>query len=183
MEKEKLCKNSFMLLKSLCKVLGVHFDNIVFSKLVKRKTNFKYWIGYLDKALRSLILIMPKMRGYVKTVKVKEGDKDKNNKLMSFRIDDEKLLERFKAIWNKIEDLKNIKCNALPGYDDRYAKIKIRAYGDKVYTKIRSLNVPEDDTEREFFTVISIDSLLVYENKFYLQVYLDNCVTKLQTNN
>ena len=74
MEKEKLCKNSFMLLKSLCKVLGVHVDNIVFSELVKRKTNFKYWIGYLDKALRSLILIMPKMSGYVKTVKVKEGD-------------------------------------------------------------------------------------------------------------
>ena len=49
---------------------------------------------------------------------------------MSFRIDDEKLLERFKAIWIKIEDLKNIKCNALPGYDDRYGKIKIRTYDD-----------------------------------------------------
>ena len=32
------------------------------------------------------------MRGYVKTFKVKDGDQDKNNKLMSFRIDDEKLL-------------------------------------------------------------------------------------------
>ena len=41
---------------------------------------------------------MPKMRGYVKTFKVKEGDKDKNNKLMSLHIDDEKLLEKFKAI-------------------------------------------------------------------------------------
>ena len=50
-----------MLLTSLCKVWGVHVDNIAISKLVKRKTNFKYWIGYLDKALRSLILIMPKM--------------------------------------------------------------------------------------------------------------------------
>ena len=30
--------------------------------------------------------------------------------------------------------------------------------------------------ECEYFTVISIDSLLVYENKFYLQVYLDNFV-------
>ena len=50
-----------MLLTSLCKVWGVHVDNIDISKLVKRKTNFKYWIGYLDKALRSLILIMPKM--------------------------------------------------------------------------------------------------------------------------
>ena len=35
-------------------------------------------IGYLDKAIRPL---------------VKDGDKDKNNKLMSFHIDDEKLLE------------------------------------------------------------------------------------------
>ena len=37
---------------------------------------------------------MPKMSGYVKTFKVKDGDKNKNNKLMSFRIDDEKLLEK-----------------------------------------------------------------------------------------
>ena len=37
---------------------------------------------------------MPKMGGYVKTFKVK----DKNNKLMSFHIEDEKLLEKYKAI-------------------------------------------------------------------------------------
>ena len=55
-------------------------------------------IGYLDKAIRLLILIMHKMTGYVKTFKVKDGDNGKQNKLMSFRIDDEKLLERYKAI-------------------------------------------------------------------------------------
>ena len=44
------------------------------------------------------------MSGYVKIFRVKEGDKDKNNKLMSFRIDDEKLLEKYKVIWTKIED-------------------------------------------------------------------------------
>ena len=64
---------------------------------------------------------------------------------MSFRIDDEKLLEKYKAIWTKIEDLKNIELNALPVYDDRYIKIKIRTYGDKVYTIFRGLNVPEED--------------------------------------
>ena len=37
---------------------------------------------------------MPKMILYVKTFKVKDGDKDKNNKLMSFCIDDKKLLEK-----------------------------------------------------------------------------------------
>ena len=35
--------------------------------------------------------------------------------------------------------------------------------------------MPKDDRECESFTVISIDSLLVCENKYYLQVYLDNC--------
>ena len=38
------------------------------------------------------------MSGYFKTIKVKNGDKDKNNKLMSFRINDEKLLGKYKAI-------------------------------------------------------------------------------------
>ena len=46
------------------------------------------------------------MGGYVKIFKVKDGDKDKNNNLMSFGIDDEKLLEKYKTIWTKIEDLK-----------------------------------------------------------------------------
>ena len=82
-----------------------------------------------DKAIRILVSIMPKNSGYVKTFQVKEGDKEKNNKLMSFRIDDEKLLEKYEAIWTKIEHLKNIKLCALPVYNDRYIKTKI-TFGD-----------------------------------------------------
>ena len=48
-------------------------------------------IGYSDKAIRPLVLIMPKMSWYVKTFKIE----DKNNKLISFCIDDEKLLEKY----------------------------------------------------------------------------------------
>ena len=64
--------------------------------------------------------------------------------------------------------------NIFPVYDVRYIKIKIRTYGDKVYASFRDLNVPQDNAEWESFTIVSIDSLLVYENKCYLQVYLDN---------
>ena len=39
--------------------------------------------------------------------------------------------------------------------------------------------MPEDDVEYKSFTVISIDSLLVYKNKYYLQAYLDNCAYKI----
>ena len=85
-DREK-AKEKFYAAKRPIKIWDVNVDNTVISKLVKTKTNSKYLIGYLDKTIRLLVLIMPKMKGYVKTPKVKEG----NNKLMSFHIDDEKL--------------------------------------------------------------------------------------------
>ena len=104
--------------KKTIKIWYATVDNIVISKLAKTKTNSKYLIGYLGKDIRPLVLIILKMSGYVRTFKVE----DKSNKLMSFRMDDEKLLEKFEAIWTKIEDLKNIQLNALPGYNVRYIK-------------------------------------------------------------
>ena len=38
---------------------------------------------------------------------------------MSFHIADEKLLEKKKAIWTKIEDLNYIELNILPVYGDK----------------------------------------------------------------
>ena len=91
-----------------CKIWNVNVHNIVIPKLVKTKTNSKYLIGYSDKDITSLALIIPKMSGYVKIFKVIDRDKDKNHKLLSFLINDEKLLEKCKAICIKIEHLKNI---------------------------------------------------------------------------
>ena len=65
--------------------------------------------------------------------------------------------------------------NALPVYNDRYIKSKTRTYGDKICTSFGGINVPEDDVEYESFTVSSIDSLFLYENRYYPQVYLNNC--------
>ena len=55
----------------------------------------------------------------------------------------------------------------MPVHDDRYMKTKIKTHGD-VYSDFCGLNVPVDDIEWESFTVISIDSLLVYKNKYSL---------------
>ena len=106
------------------------------------------------------------MSGYVKIFKDKDGDKDKNknDELMSFCIDDEKLLEKYEFIWSKIEDLQNIALNALQIDDGRYIKTKLRTYGDKVYINFHSLNVVQDGVECESFTTISIYCLVVYGN-------------------
>ena len=116
---------------------------------------------------------MQTMSGYVKTFKVHKED----NKLMSFCLDHEKLLEKYKAICTKIENSKNIELNALSVHDDRYIKTKIRTCGENVYT-----NFLWHKCARRWYRIwifyISIDSLLVYKNKYYLQVYLDNCAYK-----
>ena len=93
----EIAKENFYAPKRPMKIWDVNVDNIVISKLVKTKTNSKYLI-----AIRPLVLIMPEMSVNVKTKNIE----DKKDKLMSFRIDDEKLLEKYKAISTKIEGLK-----------------------------------------------------------------------------
>ena len=81
-------------------------NNIFIPKLVKTKNNSKYLIGYLNKVIRPLHYLwycpkwgnMLRMSEYVKIFKVRYGDKDKNNKLISFSIDDDKLLEKHKTM-------------------------------------------------------------------------------------
>ena len=182
-------------------MLNVDVNNIIISMLVEIKSNYKYFIRYLyldiifgfgyyiyiryyiwilDKVVTPLVLILSKMSGYVmfRHLKLKMEIKIRTINL-SFRINGDKLSEKYKTIWTKIESLKNIELNVLPVYDDRYLKTKIRTYGDIVYTNLRSLNVLEDDTECKSFTFASVDYLLVYDKKIYLLVYLDNCASKI----
>ena len=66
--------------------------NIIILNLTETNNNSKYLIGHLDdEVIEPLVLILDKMSGYVKRLKAEDGNKD--NKLMSFHIDDEKLLE------------------------------------------------------------------------------------------
>ena len=79
---KEIGKKSFILEK----IWDVSVDNIVISKLIETKTNSKYFIGVkFNIIIRPLVLIIPKISGYVKTFNINEGD----NKLMSFRICDE----------------------------------------------------------------------------------------------
>ena len=110
-------------------IWNVVIDNIVISKLVETKTSYKYLIEYLDKVIRPLILLLPKISDYIKIFKIVKGvDKDKNNRLISFCKDDEKLFKKHETFWAKIEYLRNLELNALPVYNNRYIKNKIRTW-------------------------------------------------------
>ena len=108
---------------------------------------------------------------------------------MSFRIDHEKLLEKYKTIWPQTEDLKNnvflvyydryIKTKKKNIYYDRSIKTKKRTYSDKAYINFYGLNAPENYIECKSFTVVSIYSFLTYQNKYYPQLSLYNQTYKI----
>ena len=64
--KIKVAKEKFYGAKKPIKIWDVNVDNIVISKLIERDNNSKYLIGYLDEVIKPLILILPKMSGYVR---------------------------------------------------------------------------------------------------------------------
>ena len=59
--RDKISKRKISCCKKTIKVWNMNMDNIVISKVSERKTNS--WIGYLDKLIRSLVLIMPELNG------------------------------------------------------------------------------------------------------------------------
>ena len=77
-----------MVQKRRINIWDVDVYNTVISKFVTTKTNSKYLIGYLGNVIRPLVLVLPKTSGYVKTFRIKQRDRVKNNKLMDIHIDD-----------------------------------------------------------------------------------------------
>ena len=62
----KVAKEKFYGAKKSIKIWNVNIDNIIISKLIETKINYKYLIGYLDKVIRPVVLIMSKIKGYLK---------------------------------------------------------------------------------------------------------------------
>ena len=59
-----------------------------------KKNSLKYFIGYNDHVIRPLCIKLPQMTGYVKHFD--------NNKTMSFKVIDNKLLKNYTKIWERI---------------------------------------------------------------------------------
>ena len=74
--------------------------------------------------------------------------------------------------------MQNIELNALPVYDDRSIKTKIRTYGNKVYN-FCSLNVPEDGAECESLLSFILILYLMIKINITLKYILTIVVIKL----
>ena len=79
------------------------------------------------------------MVGYVKNFD--------NNKTMSLKVGDNKLLKTYNKIWEIISNLLNIEFDSEPVYGDngKYIKTNIKIYEDRVNTNFQGKEVPKED--------------------------------------
>ena len=128
---KKINKSSFYKNKKLFRLNDLDVNKILVSEKESygTKNSLKYFIGYNGgDVIRPLCILLPRIIGYVKRFD--------SNKAMSFKVKDNKLLKKYKEVWEKVSNLLNIEFDSEPVYGDvdKYIKTKIKMHGDRVNT-------------------------------------------------
>ena len=118
----------------MLKIEDIDVNKIFVSKkeLYGTKNAIKYFIAYIDhNESESICIRLRQMIGYVKYFD--------DYKVMSCKVTDKKLLNKYNKIWEKVEELLNVKFESKPiyGEDDKYIKAKIKSYQDKLNTNFQ----------------------------------------------
>ena len=161
---KKINKSSFYKNKKLFSLNDIDVNKILISK----KESLKYFIGYNDgDVIRPLCILLPQMIGYVKQFD--------SNKIMSIKVSDDKLLKKYKRIWEKVANLLNINFDSEHVYGDvdNYIKTKIKLYGDRVNTNFQGQKLPKENASYKCISSIMLDSVIRVNKKYYPQTLLE----------
>ena len=136
----------------------INVDQIVVSDKFKHSDDgFKYFIGYKEgEIVKPLCIILPQMSGYIKYF-------ENGGKNMSFLIKNDRVLDKYNTISDKIKETLNIKFHSMPVYDEKYIKAKVSEFDGVIKT-----------------TFLTIDSVMRMEKKIYPQVYLEECKYRMK---
>ena len=109
--------------------------------------------------------------------------KDSTRK-MSFFTNNNEFLERYTAIWEKISDLVHKKFDSDTIYNNKYINTKIRSYNNDIITNFRNIDnknnkLPVKNKPYKCVSLISLDSIIKLNKKYYPQTLLQECVYKL----
>ena len=74
-----------------------------------------------------LCIILPQMCGYMKCFENSGGN-------MSFLIKDDEVWEKYKQIWDVIQNKLGIKFHSKPTYEQKYLKAKVRKFDGVIKT-------------------------------------------------
>ena len=106
-----------------------------------------------------------------------------NNRAMSFNVTDN-LLEKYTEIWIRVSNLMNIEFDSDPVYGDvdKYLKTKIKVYKDRVNTNFQGKEVPKENGSYDCLSLITLDSVVRVNKKYYPQTLLEECKYKIRKN-
>ena len=98
---------------------------------------------------------------------------------MSFKVDGNKLLKKYKKIWEKISNLMRIEFDSEPVYgdNDKYTKSKIKMYEDRVNTNFQGKKVPKENASYKCLSLI-----IRVNKKYYPQTLLEGCKYVIRKN-
>ena len=114
-DKKNIKKSDFYKNKKLLKIEDIDINKIFVSQKESygTKNATKYFIGYVDNdEIKPICIRLPKMIGYVKYFD--------DSKVMSFKVTDKKLLNKYNKIREKVEELLNVKFESKPIYGEDY---------------------------------------------------------------
>ena len=130
---------------------------------------FKYFIGYLEgEIVKPLCIVLPQMSGHIKYF-------ENGSKKMSFLIKDDEVWDKYDGIWDVIKDKLGIKFHSEPVYEYKYLKAKVREFDGVIKTNFLNNGMPKENMYYSYIACIIIDSVINFNKKNYLQVYLEEC--------
>ena len=161
-EDKKVNKKAIYKNKKPYDVYDIDTEKILVSKKESygKKGSIKYFVGYNDEdVIRPLCLKFPQMVGYVKN--------SDGSKMMSFRINDKKMLKKYNKIWDTIADLLYVQFDSYPLYGDneKYIKAKIRMNEDRVITNFQVKKTPKESSSYNCIALVSTDCVIRMNKK------------------
>ena len=119
------------------------------------------------KNFKPLHIMLPKMSAYVRCY-------DGETRWMYFFIEDDKLLETYNNIWNKVSNSIKKELDWKAIYNKKFLKTKIRSYGDEA-RDFHDKEATKVGSKYTCLAVISLDSFLKRDENYYPQVFLKEC--------
>ena len=183
---KKIEKNDFYKKKNkkIFNTDDIDVNKILVSKKEYGKNNsLKYFTGYNDNVIRPLYLKLSKMTGYIRKVKGKKKTKKNTTTTTSLRVKEKQLFKNYNKIWKKTARLMRINFDSKPTYgngDNKYIKIKIKIFADRVITNFHNRKIPEENVSYKCLSAIILDYVIKSDKQYYPQTYLEECKYKQQ---
>ena len=168
-------KKKFHMSKKAIDLMSLNGNKIVLSdKFNYNEDCFGYFIGcQKGEIVRPLCIILPQTCGYIKYFEYGSPN-------MSVFIKDEEVGGKFEQTWNVIKNKLEIKFHSEPVYEYKYLKTKVREYVGVIKINILDNGIPKENIHYTCIACITIDSVMKMDEKYFSQVYLEECKYKVK---